>query len=93
MKTTMEKTNIENSGFHYLPQHRKLALEIAHGLNDIEALPLHLSYATQYPKDFLLEMFDKVMKMPKERITTSRGAYYNFLVNKYGKKYHYITRN
>jgi hypothetical protein len=89
----MDKKKLENIELHYLPHHRKLALEIAYGLDDIDALHLHLLYATQYPKEFLLKMFDKVMKMPDYKITTSRGAYYNFLVNKYGKEYNYTTRN
>ncbi len=76
------------------PEQENLAGDIASKLDDMDSLPLHRKYAQIYPKAFLLDMLDMVLKVPKRKIRASRAAYYVFLVNQnantstYFNKYH-----
>ena len=89
----MNNNNLENNNLHCLPQHRKLAMELAHGLNDIAALPLYIFFAQKYPEKFLREIFKKVFEIPEDKIRKTRGALFNYLVHKHGKENTYNPGN
>jgi hypothetical protein len=63
-----------------------LALDLATALDDLKALPLYLSYARKYPEPFLRKILGVVREIPQEKVKRSRGALFNFLVQKYGHK-------
>ena len=61
-----------------------LALDLATALDDIKALPLYISYVRKYPEQLLRRVLGVVMEIPPEKVKKSRGALFNFLVQKYG---------
>ena len=64
----------------------KLAREIAYALNDMESLPVHISFAEKYSEAFLRKTLQKVLSVPDNQIRKTRGALFTFLVNhQYGK--------
>ena len=63
-----------------------LAHDLADGLEDKERYPLYLSYAKQYPESLLRELLSHVKETPSQRIKKSRGAFFTFLLKKYGNK-------
>jgi hypothetical protein len=63
-----------------------LALDLAAALDDIKGLPLYLSYARKYPEHLLRRVLGVVMEIPPEKVKRSRGALFNYLVQKYGNK-------
>ena len=65
-------------------QQRKLALELANALNDMDSLTLHLGFAEKYSEDFLRKTLAKVMAIPEENIRKTRGALFTHLVNNNG---------
>lgn len=68
----------------YQPHQIRLANEFADTLNDHGSLHLHLSFVEKYTEKSLREILARVMARPDEKITTSRAAYFNFLVHKDG---------
>lgn len=58
----------------------QLAREIAERLNDHKSLTQYLKYAKQYPHRVLREKLDYVCSLPERKITSSRAAYFTFLV-------------
>ena len=63
-----------------------LAHDLADGLEDKERYPLYLSYAKQYSEPFLRELLSHVKQTPIQKIKKSRGAFFNYLIKKYGNK-------
>jgi hypothetical protein len=63
----------------------RLALDMARSLNDLQGLPLYLSYSRKYPQSLLIEVFEKVKEMPDQKIKKSRGALFNHLIQRYAK--------
>jgi hypothetical protein len=66
-----------------------LASEIATALKDNQAFSLHLTYAEKYPEDVLRTILSFVLSHPAEKISSSRAAYYNYLVKQYERTGHY----
>lgn len=62
----------------------KLALEIAHALNDMDSLQLHLKYSKKYSEEFLRSRLTKVLMVPENKIRVSRAALYVSLVSRGG---------
>ena len=58
-----------------------LALEIAEKLGDPKALPLYVKIAQKNPEHRIRLILNKVLKVPDDRIRTSRGAYFNWLIH------------
>lgn len=63
-----------------------LARDLADGLEDKERYPLYLSYVKQYSEPFLRELLSHVKQTPIQKIKKSRGAFFNYLIKKYGNK-------
>jgi len=63
-----------------------LALDLATTLDDIQALPLYISYARKYPEHFLRRILGVVKEIPPEKVKRSRGALFNYLVQKHGRQ-------
>lgn len=59
-----------------------LALDLAEALEDIDGLPLYLSYAKKYPEGLLRQVLGEVKEIPADRIKKSRGALFNYMVQK-----------
>jgi hypothetical protein len=62
-----------------------LAQELAERLGDPEGLPLYLKVAKQYTESSIRQILRRVLEVPDERIRTSRGALFNWLIHRYGK--------
>ncbi|GEM_PF-4210473 len=62
------------------------ATHIAHALGDEQNLHLYEAYLNRYSTDVILKAYHQVLKTPRHRIRKSLGAYFTFLVKKYGGK-------
>jgi hypothetical protein len=71
----------------YDPQTREeyLAQELAERLGDAPGLPLYLIVARRYTETSIRQILGRVLEIPDERIRTSRGALFNWLIQRYGK--------
>ena len=58
----------------------QLAHEIAERLDDSHSVPYYLKCAHQCPHKMLRQKLDYVCSLPERKITTSRAAYFVFLV-------------
>lgn len=71
----------------------QLAMEIAEGLKDSNALPLFMSYTEKYPEAFLREKLNHVLSLSDSQVKKSRAALFVHLVTggkRAGKdSYHY----
>lgn len=67
---------------------KELAMDIAQALEDQENLALYISYCRKYPLPLLRKVLGEVKEIPAERIKKSRGALFNYLVQKYAKENH-----
>lgn len=65
---------------------KELAMDIAAALADQENLALYISYCRKYPIWLLRKVLGEVKEIPAERIKKSRGALFNYLVQKYAKE-------
>jgi len=65
---------------------KELAMDIARALEDQENLALYISYCRRYPLPLLRRVLDEVRQIPSEKIKRSRGALFNYLVQKYAKE-------
>lgn len=63
-----------------------LAYDLAQSLDDFPGLPLYLSYSRKYPEYLLRETLSKVKDIPGSQIKTSRGALFNFLIQKHAQE-------
>jgi len=63
-----------------------LAQELAERLHDPEGLPLYLKVAKQYTESSIRQILRRVLEVPDERIRTSRGALFNWLIHRHGKR-------
>jgi hypothetical protein len=59
------------------------AQELATKLNDPAGIQLYRSYSARYPEWLLRKVLAEVVVMPPERITKSRGALFNYLIQHY----------
>jgi hypothetical protein len=65
-----------------------LARELAIGLGDTKNLKYYQSVVKKYPEQLLLNIFDKVKNIPENKIRKSKGALFNYLLQKHGKYCH-----
>lgn len=63
-----------------------LAWELAQALNDLPGYPLYLSCARKYPESLLRQILAQVQAVPTRKIRKSRGALFNYLIQKHGKE-------
>ena len=64
----------------------ELAMDIATALGDHKNLALYISYSRRYPIWLLRKVLGEVKEIPSEKIKKSRGALFNYLVQKYAKE-------
>ncbi|MCL4873542.1 hypothetical protein KJ039_05630 [bacterium] len=92
IKRNILKSDIDNRNFsadkEFKPRTEKelLAMDLAEALNDTKNLPLYLSYCNKYPEQLLRRGLSEVKELPREKIRKSRGALFNYLVQKYANK-------
>jgi len=71
------------TGIGVFAQQEWLAQELVRSLNDAGGIKLYRSYAAKYPEWLLRKVLGEVEAMPLARITKSRGALFNYLVQHY----------
>jgi hypothetical protein len=64
-----------------------LALDAATALNDLPNLAFYLSYAKKYPEYLIRRTLAIVKDIPDAKIKKSRGALFNYLMQKHGREY------
>ncbi|OGF27501.1 hypothetical protein A2242_04910 [Candidatus Falkowbacteria bacterium RIFOXYA2_FULL_47_9] len=65
-----------------------LARELALGLGDTRNLKYYQSVVRKYPESVLRELFIRARGFPSHRIKKSKGALFNYLLQKYEKENH-----
>lgn len=63
----------------------KLALEIAHTLDDMPSIRLHRKFVTTYSEEYLRDKMQRALSVPENDVIVSRGAIYNSLVRDNGR--------
>jgi DNA-binding MarR family transcriptional regulator len=63
-----------------------LALDLAQALKDRSGFSLYLSYAKKYPESLLRKILGEVKEIPDHKIKKSRGALFNYLIQKHDQK-------
>ena len=73
----------------FYPQTREeyLAQELAERLGDPDGLPLYLKVVKRYTESTIRHLLGQVLEVPDERIRTSRGALFNWLIQRYGTQH------
>ena len=69
-----------------LTKEELLAKDLAEGLDDKANLGFYLSVSRRYPEDFLRKIYSQVKEIPLSKIKKSKGALFNYLVQKYEKR-------
>lgn len=83
----ISKSNLETfRGFKPRTKEEVLALDLALALDDYKALPLYISYSKRYPETLLRSILGQVKEIPPQEIKKSRGALFNYLIQKYDKQ-------
>jgi len=72
--------------FHPHTREEYLAQELAERLHDPEGLPLYLKVATRYTEASIRQILRRALEVPDKRIRTSRGALFNWLIHRHGKR-------
>ena len=67
-------------------EEQRLAYQVAEGLDDVKNLRLYQSYCRRYPAEIILAAYVRAKEVSPDKIKKSRGALFNFLVQKYGGK-------
>ena len=80
-----EPNTWESKEFRPKTRQELLALDLAQAFGDYEGLALYLSYAKKYPEALLRKVLGEVKEVPTCKIKKSRGALFNYLVQKYAK--------
>jgi len=65
--------------------HKKLGKLIATQFDDQDNLNLYLNYCKKYPRNIIIEAYNRTREIPDENIRKSRGALFNYLVQKFMK--------
>jgi DNA-binding transcriptional MocR family regulator len=95
-KLTRIINNIDISNFKkFKPKTKEelLALDLAKALKDVRGLSLYLSFAKRYPESLLRKVLGEVKEIPDRKIKKSRGALFNYLIQKYVKETSKNNRN
>ena len=84
----IDKRDVSESIKGFKPRNKQelLALDLAKALNDLQALPLYLSYSKKYPDHLLRKVVGEVLEIPQHKIKKTRGALFNYLIQKYEKR-------
>jgi hypothetical protein len=69
----------------FLTKEELLAVDLAEGLDDRANLRFYLSVCRKYPESFLRRIYSEVKEVPLKKIKKSKGALFNYLVQKYDK--------
>ena len=79
--------DIDEGTGHFKPRTKKdlLALDVARALGDTKNLGLYIAYCRKYPESLIRRILGIVKELPPERIRKSRGALFNYLVQKHGE--------
>jgi DNA-binding transcriptional ArsR family regulator len=96
-RTRINKLNIDSKNFRlfgssslkeFKPKTREevLALDLAQGLDDPKGLLLYLSYSRKFPEAMLRRTLSEVKALPEKQIKKSRGALFNYLIQKHAKE-------
>ena len=72
--------------FHPNTREEALAQELAECLGDPDGLSVYLKIATRYPASMIRQMLDRALAVPQERIRTSRGALFTWLMHHHGTR-------
>lgn len=78
-------TNDNESNSFTLTKEELLARDLAEGLNDKASLGFYLSVCRKYPGSVLRKIYSQVKEIPASKIKKSKGALFNYLVQKYEK--------
>lgn len=72
------------------PREQQLAVEIAQVLDDMKSLMTYERFVKRYSESYLREILQTVIKVPKEKVKNTRGAYFTFLVGQrsHSQKYY-----
>ena len=62
-----------------------LAKDLAEGLDDKTNFGFYLSVSRKYPEGFLRKIYSQVKDIPRNKIKKSKGALFNYLIQKYDK--------
>lgn len=72
--------------FDLTPRQEELALRIAEALGEREYLPVYRSLVGRFPEVLIRRAYEETLEIPEERVRKSKGAIFNYLVNKYARK-------
>jgi hypothetical protein len=89
----IDSNNIDNDNQNefnslFLTKEELLARDLAAGLDDESNLRFYLSVCRKYPENFLRKIYGQVKEIPLNKIKKSRGALFNYLIQKHDKKNH-----
>ena len=72
---------------NFEPQSKEelLAMDVATALKDLPNLALYLSYTKKYPEYLVRRTLARVREIPDAKIKKSRGALFNYLIQKHGR--------
>ena len=87
---SIDSNNIDNDNQNefnslFLTKKELLARDLAAGLDDEENLRFYLSVCRKYPEEFLRKTYGQVKEIPLNKIKKSRGALFNYLIQKHEK--------
>lgn len=70
----------------FLTKEELLARDLAAGLDDEANLRFYFSVCRKYPGGFLRKIYGQVKEIPLNKIKKSRGALFNYLIQKHENK-------
>ena len=79
---------MSDSNFQPKTREEYLACELAERLGDPEGFALYLKVATRYSESYIRSILSRVLEVPTDRIRTSRGALFNWLIQHHGAHPH-----
>ena len=73
---------------HFTPRNKQqlLACDLARELHDSKGLPFYLSCTKKYPEPVIRKVLGQVKEVPPEKITKSRAALFNHMIQQYDQK-------
>jgi hypothetical protein len=77
-----------DNGFNnlFLTKDELLARGLAEGLDDTDNLGFYITAVRKYPAEILRGVYEHVKGIPDNKIKKSKGALFNYLIQKYDKK-------
>jgi hypothetical protein len=80
---------------NFNPQTREefLALELAEALDDMKGFHFYFSCTRKFPESVLRKILIEVKETPSNKIKKSRGALFNYLIQKYVQESNNNYRN